>query len=291
MIATLGLSAGLGATGAGVSHEVQVALAGGAVALAGLPHGAADGWLALHGGLLKTWWRAACFLVGYVALALVVVAGWQAWPEVCLALFLLMSAWHFGDGGTAPFTGLVRIASGGVVLGAPAVMAGTEVARSFEVLSGPGAVVLVEWLACLFWLACVVMIAAFLRSPRRRAAAPHLMEHVALVGLASQLSPLLYFVAYFCGIHSFRHMGHVLRLARTAGRRQFWGSVAVLTLASVGVGALVFFWLVRAGQAPEAAALRVTFVGLAALTLPHMVLVDGLHPWLAGRGIDRRVEA
>lgn len=284
LLLALGLAVCLGFSGFSLSSPLQAAFAGGAVALAGLPHGATDGWLALHGGLLTTRFRATCFFGAYVALALLVVAAWHVFPVVCLGLFLILSAWHFGDGGAPPSSGWLRIASGLVVLGAPAVMQGAEVARLYQVLSGPEARALAQVQGWLLGPACIVLCAAFMRNTSRRTAALYVLEHAALVGLASGVSPLLYFVAYFCGIHSVRHMGHVLRLARTSGKGLFWGSVGALTFASVGVGALVFFWLLRSGQAPEAAALRVTFVGLAALTLPHMLLVDGVHPWLTGRG-------
>jgi hypothetical protein len=36
------------------------------------------------------------------------------------------------------------------------------------------------------------------------------------------------------------------------------------------------FWLLLGAETAEAALMRVVFIGLAALTVPHMILVDGL---------------
>ena len=41
-------------------------------------------------------------------------------------------------------------------------------------------------------------------------------------------------------------------------------------------GSLAFALLAERGEPPEAAALQVTFIGLASLTAPHMLLVDGI---------------
>jgi len=284
LIAALCLAAWGGLGGVQIPSQIQLALAGGAVALAGLPHGAADGWLALQGGIAATRPRAVCFFAGYLGLAVLVVVGWNALPVICLGVFLAISVWHFGDGRIMQPLALARIASGLVVLGAPVVMSGTEVTQIYQVLSGPGAMVLAKAQWLLFWPACmVVVVAAFIRSAQWRTIAPPLLEHVALVGLAGLLSPLMYFVVFFCGIHSPRHMSAVLQLARTGARRLLWGSVWALTLISIAAGGLVFLWLIRSGQPPEAAAQRVIFIGLAALTLPHMVWVDGLYPWMRRR--------
>ena len=64
----------------------------------GLPHGAFDGGIAQHLGYSRTW-RAMCrFILVYLGLAGGVVAFWIWQPGLALALFLLISAVHFGYG-------------------------------------------------------------------------------------------------------------------------------------------------------------------------------------------------
>lgn len=266
-----------------VSSQMEVALAGAAVALAGLPHGAADGWLARHGGLARSLPRALCFFAGYLGLAAMVLAVWNVLPVLCLGVFLIMSVWHFGDNKVVASPVVARITSGLVILGAPAVFSQPEVAAIYADLSAPGAAGLVEAQRMLFWPACAVVVIGFLCDSCRWPKVPSLVDLIALVGLASLVSPLLYFVVFFCGVHSPRHLALVLQLA--VGRRDafFWGSVSAFTLVAALAGAGVFFWLIRSGEPLEAAGLRVIFVGLAALTLPHMLLVDGLYPWLRRR--------
>lgn len=267
---------------------VELALVAGAVALAGLPHGAADAWIAAREGLARGALRQAAFLASYSGLALLVIAAWLLFPVASLAIFLALSVWHFGDDSRKDLHPVARIATGLIILGAPAAFHGPAVSEAYVILSGDrgGAIVFVQ--AALFWLACLALPVTMALTPAgipllaraTSARITHLVEMILLVALAAFLSPLLYFAAYFCAVHSPRHLGRVMRLLPARGGSGLWGTVAVLTVISILAGAATWGWLATASQQPDAAGLQVLFVGLAALTLPHMVLVDGLSPSL-----------
>jgi hypothetical protein len=63
-----------------------------AIGLLGIPHGALDHhMMGVQGG------RRSTDLLGYIASTVLVMAVWWLSPSLMLGLFLLNSAWHFGD--------------------------------------------------------------------------------------------------------------------------------------------------------------------------------------------------
>ena len=89
--------------------------------------------------------------------------------------------------------------------------------------------------------------------------------------------PLVGFAVYFCLVHSARHVAGIIgSLRREMSRVALVNQAAILTVASWAVGGLALWWF--ADQAdPEPMLMRVIFIGLAALTVPHMILVDGIY--------------
>ena len=90
------------------------------VALIGLPHGAFDGAIARHLGYSRTLGGLIKFITVYLGLAAAVVAFWVWQPGLALALFLLISALHFGYGDATAASGIARAvqiaAHGGVAV-------------------------------------------------------------------------------------------------------------------------------------------------------------------------------
>lgn len=84
------------------------------------------------------------------------------------------------------------------------------------------------------------------------------------------LHPLAYFIAYWCFLHSPRH----LEVASRDLGLESWGeklrAVAPTTLATYALAIAAIPFLI--GLPADAVLLRVIFVGLAALTVPHMVV-------------------
>ena len=67
-----------------------IGLAG--IVLIGLPHGALDGAVAMHLGLVDKFSSMARFVIIYVGLAGLVVGAWIIAPSLCLIVFLIVSA-------------------------------------------------------------------------------------------------------------------------------------------------------------------------------------------------------
>ena len=89
--------------------------------------------------------------------------------------------------------------------------------------------------------------------------------------LALATEPLVFFLLYFCALHSFRHLKAGFHGERDGGRLTAW-VVLVYTLVPILVVGVALVWLGPAG-ALSSQILQVVFIGLAGLTGPHMIVV------------------
>ena len=254
-----------------LSGQALVAVLAVAVALTGLPHGALDPWIARRAGLWKGRLGWVVFNLAYVAMAALVVAFWWLAPGPSLALFLAISAWHFAGDWRPHLPGWARGLAGLALLALPAWRWPAEVDAAFALLAGPeGSMIAIGMALAAPWLA-VGMAAAALVSLRRSPATA--IELAAVAALALLLPPLVYFIVYFCALHSLRHLRMAARDADTASRWRMAGVASLYTLLTLVAAMAAWPWLASATSTPDGDLLRLVFIGLAALTLPHMLVV------------------
>ena len=260
-----------------LDHISLIALA--FVVVVGLPHGAFDGAIAQHLGYSRTW-RAMCrFIVVYLSLAGAVVAFWIWQPGLALALFLLISAVHFGYGDATANGGFARsmqiAAHGGIAVFGISLFHLQQVTPLYAALTH-GDAMLAVMITEFFPLFIMPVAALYLVAAVRDAALrPRLVELALLCLLFSVVPPLVGFALYFCVIHTGRHLRHIWDRVRSdvTPRHILW-QAGLFTLASWAGGAIMLLWLDSGNISQDL--LQVIFIGLAALTVPHMMLVDGM---------------
>lgn len=249
----------------------------------GLVHGALDAQLLLQRFTSQS--RALAVAGAYLVAVLAVGATLSDRPVMALFALLALSAWHFGESyGRWPsdhpwFQTLTRV----VVGGAPVLLFPWLVPNA-------GAVHLLPWLPLgalqawrglgVLWLALFVCWAGGCGPPAWRSYRYAWIELAGIGALHLSLSPLMAFALYFGAYHAPVHIWRVWRSGRSKvtqrrGSVGLWACIAVLAL-TVLLGALL--WNLRNGLAvqPFAAAesVRWLVVSLAALTLPHLVLIS-----------------
>ncbi len=250
-------------------HELLAA--GALILLLGMPHGAFDVVFArkLFGVAgFKGW---ALFSLLYIGLAAAVVGLWFVAPTLFLCAFLVFSALHFGGDLAAGVPILARCLYGGAVIVLPALGHGPELQRLLGLVAGPASAALIAPVLSQMaapWLAATVL-ACVLQARTSRLAA---WELAALAALSVAAPPLAAFTVYFCAMHSPRHILRTLASlpgveARNALALALWPTLAVLA-------ALAVIGLVSSDRSMQAWAIQLIFVGLAALTLPHMALLE-----------------
>ena len=244
------------------------------VILLGVPHGALDGEIArplLHPRFGRGWFLV--FAAPYLALAALVLLAWHATPLPTLAAFLACSTWHFGAEDAGPDGEAVEVAvRGGLPIAAPVLLHPEATARFLGVVAGVPMTHLPGWLlvASGAWLALAAAWAASLLLRRRGRA---LVEPGLLAVLFTALPPLSAFAIYFVCLHAPRHMAtlaaHPVRAPRVRDVRGAVARSLPITALTLLIGAAL--WPIYAGPMPERL-LALTLQGLAALTLPHLLL-------------------
>ena len=249
------------------------------VVFIGLPHGAMDGALAMHFGWTNRPTATVLFLLWYLGLAGVVVVLWAFAPVLTFMAFLAISIVHFGRGDSsstvAGQTFIESLARGGVVIGGISQLHRENVNTIFQTLVGQETSLI--WLflngVVVLAAACVVVALLFKDTASRRL---FVMELGTLWLMFLVAPPLLGFALYFCFVHAVRHASSMTALMQsTVSRFSIAKTTVVFSLLTWGVG-LVVLVQQTATMDMEPALLRVVFIGLAALTVPHMVMVDGV---------------
>jgi Brp/Blh family beta-carotene 15,15'-monooxygenase len=264
----------------GVSAVVLVATVGGwtpslaaavvimitAVAI-GMPHGALD---VVTGPRLT---KPIAFFVSYLALGAATVVVWLAAPLFGLVMFFAASWFHFARGdaehhrrlGNA--NGLLGIATAGCAIGLPLALHSETVAPVLSELLLGTATLRSEQVATIGAIIAypsivtgvVAGIAAFQYG--RTAAVVELVT-IALLGVV--VHPLVSFALYFSLWHSPRHL-----IALDVDRRAIAPTLGA-TAATLLAGAIAWFWI----EPSTSVATQVVFIGLAALTAPHLAVTE-----------------
>jgi Brp/Blh family beta-carotene 15,15'-monooxygenase len=251
--------------------QAMLLLLAGLIVVLGVPHGAFDPLFAqrLHAlAGVRDW---SLFTLAYLLPALPVALLWQLAPGIFLSGFLLLSLIHFSGDPEAGSGIFFRLLYGGLVIVLPAFLHVDEVTRLFGMLADPdAAATLAGWLhlASGPWLLATFF--AVLSASRRRWQAA--LEMLAVTVLAVVAPPLVAFTVFFCGMHGARHFLRTLAYAGPGAARAGL-RFAVLPLIAVAIMFAAALWIWR-DVALEERLVRLIFIGLAALTVPHMGLVE-----------------
>lgn len=249
------------------------------IVMLGVPHGSLDTLFAkelFHLGQLRKWPK---FILNYLMIASVVLVFWLLLPTLCLLIFLLISIIHFSDdliAGTPTFS---RILYGGIIIFLPALLHTNELTRLYGYLINiehAKSIVTVCHFIALPWLAGLVVVIYQLY----RFNIVSSLEVSAVVMLAIFVTPLLAFTIYFCLMHSFRHLIRSISYLKHTSKKTMLASLIIPTTIVFIVGFTV--WKNIMPSSIDASLIKIIFVTLAALTVPHMILLEksGFSNWI-----------
>jgi Brp/Blh family beta-carotene 15,15'-monooxygenase len=256
------------------------------IGVLGLSHGGADPMILKQ--LTATSPMGLAIVTGvYLAASLAFIALIWVLPVVALLVFLGLSIWHFGYTDEAFLSSaknsLLRWLSGSMPILGPMLGYPQQTSELFAWLikTEPQAVLdIVAWLGpCLavFWLfgfGCLLL-------RRFNRPAPRVLAELCLVSAAlTALPPLLGFAFYFCAIHSVRHFLSIAEHRLLSNQKRLFQAFPVrkilpATLGAIALACVAWGVIVLIGPSTSLLvdAVRVMFWALAALTLPHAIIV------------------
>jgi Brp/Blh family beta-carotene 15,15'-monooxygenase len=245
------------------------------VVLLGVPHGSLDSFYAKLIFNIKGFNAWIYFGLAYLFCAALVVLLWMIAPGIFFALFLLISGIHFSGDLESDELWFTRLIYGGSIIILPFFIHSVEVTRLFALIiptEHANNFTLILKPLSQFWLlgAVIAVVTSLLRKSLDCA---YLL--ISLVLLATLVPSLIAFTLYFCVMHSPRHILRTLSTQRNHSTRIILQSAALPTVLAV-LGFFLLGWIVPF-QTLEGRILQIGFVGLAALTVPHMILLKVEH--------------
>lgn len=254
----------------------------------GIPHGALD--LSLGKKLLQPKFGSCwctIFVLAYMLFAGFIVIFWLLYPLPSFLFFIAISAFHFGLSdrlNTKGWIGTFEAFGRGFL---PIVLPAYFYPHLFQELvksslSDAHAATLITIIRVffypnLFFLTVVILYGFFQKT---KSSLMNSLELVSLLALFLNRQPFTAFLIYFCFLHSLRHILCVLEEMNLPFNRD---SVKWLILQALPATIFTLLVLAACYLSLEREALDVPtmlnlfFISLAALTFPHMILVEAIH--------------
>ena len=284
------LSIGQDFTPSAALSRTVMAAAAICIALIGVPHGGLDHWVGRR--LLATSWGKAwplVFFPAYLSVGIAVAVAWMIVPVVAILSFFVVSAWHFGREENRDQSAWSAIASGGMIIWIVAWARPAEMSEIMSCLLLPGdtsASVIVRATQVLGYVFVPLALCSDASSVRKVQSLRNAVDsyrwlvRLATIAVACFTPVLVSFTAYFCFWHSLLGLRR-LRREESLKLGPFLAYVAPMSVLAVALVFAASWWL--GGLSLQTfslnCGLRMTFIGLASIAIPHIVLHE-CEAWL-----------
>ena len=245
----------------------------------GLPHGSFDGAVAALVGFNKRM-QFVQFLFYYIVLFFLVILFWLHFSIIALTIFIIMTIIHFGlcdwtNFKINKYKYSVSFTYGMTIIFGIIFFNENQSFLIFEYLTNKNIYYLQKYLFIPYFLTLISIIYFIYLSFFEKQLRKGVIEILFFLLVFYLLDPLLSFTIYFCFFHTYKHLKHLIRniYLNLPNKKFVIYSTVVFTVISWFGGLVIVYYLVQNFSLYESI-LKVIFIGLAALTLPHMILVD-----------------
>ncbi len=287
-------------TSNGLPLGVQIVVSSFFLLVAGIPHGAIDHIVDKETAKrIDKSFNITYFIVKYLFVIVVYACAWLWQPSASLILFIVISAWHFGetDIENTPYTifwNIAKLFFGFLVLGYLLLTHATEVTsvigritQNNEPLMNFWHLIVDKKMEILGGLLTFFMLSYILAQSKQRVNLDKMRAlRLIIILFAIQFLPLIVaFSLYFGGWHalcSFKSIHNYIKLSDNKmilsplkSAISIWSKTFLFSLlAIVFIGLFVWYWF---NYQPNKDPLPLLFVFLSLITLPHLIVMHGMN--------------
>ena len=234
----------------------------------GLPHGALDTLYAKKSNLYYNFISFITFNIVYLLVGVITFFLWLLFPLLCLFIFLLISILHFSEDWRTEISFLQRIILATSIITLTVFFHREEVEIIFFSLTRS---TYIADLSLFFYYANYLLLPMLLTVLLCNIRNDKIVLNIITITLtAFFLNPLIYFLCYFCFFHSVKNFKESKNFL-FPDNKQLQNKVILLNLLLTIFLSIIIFKFFLIGSI-EDRLLKIIFIGLASLTVPHMLL-------------------
>jgi len=231
----------------------------------GVPHGAADTYLAKKIGLTCNVFKTILFFSGYVLVASLFYAVWHLNSLLFLFIFFILSVYHFSNDHYFNSSVIERLSSHSIILFASFIIKENEVYTILRSLLKIDAdtVIFVHSIQFIFYLSFIIYLSSyFIRSKKI------LIEVFIMLAVSIVFNPIWYFTIYFCLLHSYKNLKSIFYLIGPNIKN--YSSMFFNTILVYIIFVITFIFHEKGLFSLEEIVIRNMFILLACLSVPHI---------------------
>ncbi len=249
------------------------------VSFIGVPHGSFDGAVAALLGY-KSKKQFYIFIIWYLLFSFAVIIFWIYFSTIALLLFLGMSVVHFGlcDWSFLKITKykwLITFTHGMNIVFGIIFFHTEETFTIFSFLSSEDFFFFKNFLFIPYFIFAILIVIYCNYALSIKKMRWGVLEMFIILLIISQVDPLTGFALYFCFVHTIKHVNAILRDTKKylSNKKFILNSTILFTIFTWIMGCVAIIYLNNNFTFSESF-VKTIFIGLAALTLPHMTLID-----------------
>lgn len=234
----------------------------------GLPHGALDTLLARQYKLYSNLLGFICFNLLYLFIILFFFFLWTKIPVTALSFFLFISIFHFSEDWKSELALSHRLILATAIVSSVILFQPVSIKSIFYMLTNSDSVdlIILFFNYLNFFIIPATALILFLNYKK-----PYVILNIVTISFTSFfLNPLFYFLSYFCFFHSVKNYRDTTRIFNLETSKIKSKILIMNLLLTFLIYILIFNFYLK--DPIEEKLIKIIFIGLASLTIPHMLL-------------------